>query len=42
VVELRLTPPQHRAERCSRHRYAALCLATNILIVGKLIAWRDQ
>ena len=24
------------------HRHAALCLATTILIVGKLITWRDR
>jgi hypothetical protein len=33
---------RRNTERCSRHRHAALCLATNILIVGKLITWRDQ
>ena len=26
----------------SRHRHAALCLATTILIIGKLIDWRDR
>lgn len=29
-------------DRRRRHRHAALCLATTILIVGKLIAWRDR
>ncbi len=29
-------------DRKSRHRHAALCLATVILIVGRLLAWRDR
>jgi hypothetical protein len=29
-------------DRRSRHRHAALCLATTILIVGRLPAWRDR
>jgi transposase len=29
-------------DRRRRHRHAALCLATTILIVGKLITWRDR
>ena len=29
-------------DRRSRHRHAALCLATTILIVGKLITWRNR
>ena len=33
---------RRNTDRRSRHRHAALCLATVILIVGKLIAWRDR
>ena len=40
VVELRTTPPQHRPRE--RHRHAALCLATAMLIVGRLIDYRDR
>ncbi len=29
-------------DRKSRHRHAALCLATVILIVGRLLTWRDR
>ncbi len=29
-------------DRRSRHRHAALCLATVILIVGRLLDWRDR
>ena len=29
-------------DRRSRHRHAALCLATTILIVGKLLTYRDR
>lgn len=29
-------------DRRNRHRHAALCLATTILIVGRLIDWRDR
>lgn len=29
-------------DRKARHRHAALCLATTILIIGRLIAWRDR
>jgi transposase len=29
-------------DRHSKHRHAALCLATAVLIIGKLIAWRDR
>ena len=30
------------AGRRSRHRHAALCFATTILIVGKLLTYRDR
>jgi transposase len=35
---------QHRrnTDRKNCHRHAALCLATTVLIVGKLLAWRDR
>jgi transposase len=33
---------RRNTDRRTRHRHAALCLATAILIVGKLIAWRDR
>ena len=33
---------RRNTDRRSRHRHAALCLATTILIVGKLIAWRNR
>ena len=33
---------RRNTDRRNRHRHAALCLATTILIVGKLIAWRDR
>ena len=33
---------RRNTDRRNRHRHAALCLATVILIVGKLIAWRDR
>ena len=33
---------RRNTDRRSRHRHAALCLATTILIVGKLITWRDR
>jgi transposase len=29
-------------DRRSRHRHAALCLATTVLIVGRLLDWRDR
>jgi transposase len=29
-------------DRRNRHRHAALCLATTVLIVGRLIDWRDR
>jgi hypothetical protein len=29
-------------DRRSHHRHAALCLATVVLIIGKLITWRDR
>jgi transposase len=29
-------------DRRTRHRHAALCLATTVLIVGRLIDWRDR
>jgi transposase len=33
---------RRNTDRRSRHRHAALCLATTILIVGKLITWRNR
>ena len=33
---------RRNTDRRNVHRHAALCLATVILIVGKLIAWRDR
>ncbi len=33
---------RRNTDRRNRHRHAALCLATVILIAGKLIAWRDR
>ncbi len=33
---------RRNTDRRSRHRHAALCLATTVLIVGKLIAWRNR
>ena len=33
---------RRNTDRRNRHRHAALCLATVILIIGKLIAWRDR
>lgn len=33
---------RRNTDRRTDHRHAALCLATAILIVGKLIAWRDR
>jgi transposase len=33
---------RRNTDRRSRHRHAALCLATAILIVGRLIDWRDR
>ena len=33
---------RRNTDRRNRHRHAALCLATVILIVGKLITWRDR
>lgn len=33
---------RRNTDRRTRHRHAALCLATVILIVGKLITWRDR
>ena len=29
-------------DRKTCHRHAALCLATTVLIVGKLLNWRDR
>jgi hypothetical protein len=29
-------------DRRARHRHAALCLATIVLIVGRLLTWRDR
>jgi transposase len=33
---------RRNTDRRNHHRHAALCLATTILIVGKLIAWRNR
>ena len=33
---------RRNTDRKTRHRHAALCLATTILIVGKLITYRDR
>jgi transposase len=33
---------RRNTDRRSHHRHAALCLATVVLIIGKLIAWRDR
>ena len=32
---------RRNTDRRNRHRHAALCLATTILIVGKLLTYRD-
>jgi len=33
---------RRNTDRRSRHRHAALCLATTILIIGKLLTYRDR
>jgi hypothetical protein len=33
---------RRNTDRKNCHRNAALCLATTVLIVGKLLAWRDR
>ena len=33
---------RRNTDRRSRHRHAALCLATTVLIIGRLIDWRDR
>jgi transposase len=33
---------RRNTDRRTRHRHAALCLATTILVVGKLLAYRDR
>ena len=33
---------RRNTDRRSAHRHAALCLATTILMVGRLIDWRDR
>jgi hypothetical protein len=33
---------RRNTDRRNRHRHAALCLATTILIVGKLLTYRDR
>ena len=33
---------RRNTDRRNRHRHAALCLATTVLIIGKLIDWRDR
>jgi hypothetical protein len=33
---------RRNTDRRTRHRHAALCLATTVLIIGRLIDWRDR
>jgi len=33
---------RRNTDRRSRHRHAALCLATTVLIIGRLLNWRDR
>lgn len=33
---------RRNTDRRARHRHAALCLATVVLIVGRLLTWRDR
>ena len=33
---------RRNTDRRSRHRHAALCLATSVLIIGRLLDWRDH
>jgi Transposase DDE domain len=33
---------RRNTDRRARHRHAALCLATTVLIVGRLIDWRNR
>jgi hypothetical protein len=33
---------RRNTDRRTRHRHAALCLATTVLIIGKLLAYRDR
>lgn len=33
---------RRNTDRRARHRHAALCLATTVLIVGRLLDWRDR
>jgi hypothetical protein len=33
---------RRNTDRKNRHRHAALCLATVVLIVGRLLDWRDR
>jgi hypothetical protein len=33
---------RRNTDRKSRHRHAALCLATTVLIVGRLLDYRDR
>jgi len=33
---------RRNTDRRARHRHAALCLATTVLIIGRLIDWRDR
>jgi hypothetical protein len=33
---------RRNTDRRARHRHAALCLATTVLIVGRLIDWGDR
>ena len=33
---------RRNTDRRNRHRHAALCLATVVLIIGKLITWRNR
>jgi len=40
--QLRRSADRRSAHRRSAHRHAALCLATTVLIVGKLLNYRDR
>lgn len=33
---------RRNTDKRNRHRHAALCLATTVLIIGRLINWRDR
>ena len=38
----RLPRTRRNTDRRTRHRHAALCLATTVLNIGRLIDWRDR